>query len=158
MLTTPNKYFTNTLDRYPIILECLKYGSQFITERKMHNIDNNFWKDILTTFKTFIDLVKPTNFNELMSIRLWGNKNIKVGGTSVFYKTWIDNGIMVIRDLTKTNGQLLSYEEFRRKYALQTNFLEFHGLIGSVRDYINVFNFHDIIKCQLLLLKNGEQN
>ena len=146
MLTTPNKYFTNTLDRYPIILECLKYGSQFITERKMYNIDNNFWKDIVTTFKTFIDLVKPTNFNELMSITLWGNKNIKVGGTSVFYKTWIDNGIMVIRDLTKTNGQLLSYEEFRRKYALQTNFLEFHGLIGSVRDYINVFNFHDILE------------
>ena len=46
MLTTPKKYFTNTLDRYPIILECLKYGSQFITERKMHNINNNFLKDI----------------------------------------------------------------------------------------------------------------
>ena len=88
----------------------------------MHNIDNHFWKDIFTTFKTFIDLVKPTNFNELMSITLWGNKTIKVGGTSVFYKTWIDNGIMANRDLTKTNGQLLSYEEFRRKYALQTNF------------------------------------
>ena len=146
MLTTPNKYFTNTLDRYPLILECLKYGSQFITERKLHNIDNNFLKNKLTTFKTFIDLVKPRNFNELMNISLWGNKNIKVGGTSVFYKTWIDNGIIPIRDLTKTNGQLLSYEEFRRKYVLQTNFLEFHGLIGSVRDYINVFNFHDILE------------
>ena len=144
MLATPNKNFTHYLNRYPIILECLKYGSQFITERKLHNIDNNFWKDKLTTFKTFIDLVKPTNFNELMSIMLWGNKNIKVGVTSVFYKTWIDNGIMAIRDLTKTNGQLLSYEAFRRKYAFQTYFLEFRGLIGSVRDYINVFNIHDI--------------
>ena len=47
MLTTPNKYFTNILNRYPIILECFKYGSQFITERKLTNINNNFWKDIL---------------------------------------------------------------------------------------------------------------
>ena len=64
----------------------------------------------------------------------------------MFYKTWINNWIMAIRDLPKTNGQLLSYEKFRRKYALQTNLLEFHGLIGSVRDYIDVFNFHDILE------------
>ena len=146
MLTTPNKYFTKILNRYPIILECFKYGSQFITERKLTNINNNFWKDILITFKTFIDLVKPSNFNELMNIPLWGNKNIKVGGTSVFYKTWIDNGIMFIRDLISTNGQLLSYEEFRRRYQLRTNFLDFHGLISSLRDYINKFNFHEILE------------
>ena len=77
MLTKPNKYFTNILNRYPIILECFKYGSQFITERKLTNINNNFWKDILITFKTFIDLVKPSNFNELMNKPLWGNKKYK---------------------------------------------------------------------------------
>ena len=107
MLTTPNKSFRNILNRYmyPIILECFKYGSQFITERKLNNINNSFWKDILITFKTFIDLVKPSNFKELMNITLWGNKNLKVGGTSVFYKTWIDNGIMFIRDMIGANGQ-----------------------------------------------------
>ena len=50
MLTTPNKYFANTLIRYPIILECLKYGSQFITEGKLHNVDI-FWKDLLLPLK-----------------------------------------------------------------------------------------------------------
>ena len=145
-LITQNKYFTNILNRYPIIFECYKYGSQFITERKLTNINNYFWKDILITFKTFIDLVKPSNFKELMNITPWGNRNIKVGGTSVFYKTWIYNGIMFIRDLIGTNGQLLSYEEFRSRYALRTNFLDFHGLISSLRDYINKFNFHEILE------------
>ena len=74
MLTTPNKYFTNILNRYPNIFECFKYGSQFITERKLTNINNIFWRDILITFKTFIDLMKPSNFKELMNITLWGNK------------------------------------------------------------------------------------
>ena len=64
----------------------------------------------------------------------------------MFYKTWIDNGIMLIRDLISTNGQLLSYEEFRGRYELRTNFLDFHGLISSLRDYINKFNFHEILE------------
>ena len=92
------------------MLECFKYGSQFITERKLNNINNIFWEDILITFKTFIDLVKPSNFKELMNITLWGNKNLKVGGTSVFYKTWIDNGIMFIRDLIGANGQRKTFQ------------------------------------------------
>ena len=127
MLTIPIKYFTNILNRYPIILECFKYG-KFITERKLTNINNNFLRDILITFKTFKDLVKPSNCKELMNITLWGNKNIKVGGTSVFNNTWIDNGIMFIRDLIGTNGQLLSYEELRRRYALRTIVLNSMGL------------------------------
>ena len=43
------------------------------------------------------------------------------------------------------NGQILSYEEFRLKYNFQTNFLEFYGLIISVRQYINSFNFQETL-------------
>ena len=55
----------------------------------------------------------------------------------MLYKTWSDNGIMCLSDILSMNGQILSYEEFRLKYNFQTNFLEFFGLIYSVRQYIN---------------------
>ena len=84
--------------------------------------------------------------NEIMSTPLWCNKNIKVGGNTVFYKTWSDNAIMGIGDLFSMNGQILSYEEFRLKYNFQTNnFLEFYGVINSVRHYIKSFNFQEIL-------------
>ena len=63
----------------------------------------------------------------------------------MFYKTWSDNGIMCLSDLFIVNGQILSYEEFRLKYNFQTTFLEFYGLINSVRQYINSFNFQEIL-------------
>ena len=141
---TPNKYFTTTSKLYAILYDCIKVGSQYLTERQVRNI-NVFWRDDLSTYKSFIDMVKPKNINEIMSIPLWCNKNIKVGGNTVFYKTWNDNGIMCLRDIFNVNGQILSYEEFRLKYNFQTNFLEFYGLINSVRQYINSFNYQEIL-------------
>ena len=141
MLITTNKYFTTISRPYPILYDCIKFGSQYLSERKLRNI-NVFWRDILSTYKSFIDMVKPKNMNEIMSTPLWCNKNIKVGGNTVFYTTWSDNGIMCLSDLFSVNGQILSYEEFRLKYNFQTNFLEFYGLINSVRQYVSSFNFH----------------
>ena len=149
LLTTKSKYFTCTLDRYSVIKDCITFGSQFITERKLNNVSNKFWNDILRTYKTFIDLVTPQNFNDLMGVMLWRNKNIKVGDTSVFYNSWIENGILSIRDLMSSTGQLVSYEEFRRIYTVQTNFLEFYGLIASVRNYINALNIREITELEM---------
>ena len=81
--------------------------------------------------------------NEIMSTLLWSYKNIKVGGNTVLYKTWSDNGIMCLNDTFNVNGQILSYAEFRLNYTFQINFLEFYGLINSVRQYINSFNFQN---------------
>ena len=141
MLFTPNKYFTTTSRRYPILYDCIKFGSQYLTERKLRNIIF-FWSDILSSF---IDMVKPKNMNEIMSISLSCNKTIKVGSNTVFYKTWSDNGIICLGDIFSMNDQILSYEAFRLKYNFQTIFLEFYGLINSVRQYINRFNFQEIL-------------
>ena len=149
LLTTKSKYFICTLDRYSVIKDCITFGSQFITERKLNNVSNKFWNDILRTYKTFIDLVTPQNFNDLMGVMLWRNKNIKVGDTSVFYNSWIENGILSIRDLMSSSGQLVSYEEFRRIYTVQTNFLEVYGLIASVRNYINALNISEITELEM---------
>ena len=64
----------------------------------------------------------------------------------MLYKTWSDNGIMCLGDIFNMNGQILSYEEFSLKYNLQTNFLEFYGLIYSIRQYINSFNFQETLE------------
>ena len=93
MLITPNKYFTTISRRYPILYDCIKFGSQYLRN------SNVFWRDILSTYKSFIDMVKPKNMNEIMSTSLWCNKNIKVGGNTVLYKTWSDNGMMCLGDL-----------------------------------------------------------
>ena len=39
MLILPNKYFTFISRLYPILYGCIKFGSQYLTERKLRNIN-----------------------------------------------------------------------------------------------------------------------
>ena len=61
----------------------------------------------------------------------------------VCFFLYIIHGFIIIL-LKFPSKQLLSYEEFRRKYLLQTNFPEFYGMIARVRKYINDLNLREI--------------
>ena len=69
-------------------------------------------------------------------MNIWYNPDIKVGGSSICYRRWLAAGIMFIGDLTNHTGELLSYREFNAMYNINTNFLEFNGLVRSVKNFI----------------------
>ena len=66
---------------------------------------------------------------------------IKVGGSAVLYKNWIENGIILINDLLDVTGELINHNTFRKQFSISTNVLQFEGLIRSIRKYISAFNF-----------------
>lgn len=49
--------------------------------------------------------------------------------------------ILVINDLVDNNGDLLTLRKFIETYDINTNFLEFEGLMSAVRDYVDKFRF-----------------
>ena len=49
--------------------------------------------------------------SEVMQQPLWGNKHFKVGNTCLYFKEWIECGIMYIKDLVNFNGTLKSEDE-----------------------------------------------
>ena len=67
--------------------------------------------------------MKPSSWNELVSIPLWYNQSIKVGGKVVFYRNWKNKGILSINDLLDSNGELLALTGFKRKFHLTSNVL-----------------------------------
>ena len=74
--------------------------------------------------------------SEILSIPLWFNMNIKVGGAAVHYKDWENKGIVFMHDWMDTNGEFLHFEIFCRNYSLQTHFLQYEGFVKSIRSYI----------------------
>ena len=90
------------------------------------------------SLKLFLEKVEPLSWNELVSIPLWYNPSIKVEGNAVFYRSWKNKGILLINDLLDSNGELLTYPEFQRKFHLPP-FLVFEGIARSIKNYI--FNF-----------------
>ena len=80
-----------------------------------------------------------------MTIPLWYNHSIKVGGNVIFYRSWKNKGIITINDLLYPNREILSYADFQRKYQLPTNVLVYEGIVRSIKDYIFSFNFAPFI-------------
>jgi len=66
---------------------------------------------------------------------LFNNKEILVGRRPVFIKEWFDSNIFSIRDLLNSNGQLLSFQEFKNKYDCNTNFLQFYQVTIAIPEY-----------------------
>jgi len=51
-------------------------------------------------------------------------------------KEWLDSDILSIRDLLNSNGQLLSFHEFNKKYDCNTNFLQFYQVTSAIPKYL----------------------
>ncbi len=104
----------------------------------------NFHKQALLAWKMlYKHNFSPTNYY------IWNNRSIQYKNKLLYNKSWVDNGIILVSQLMKTNGQLFSYEEFIDKFgfavtpkeynivfnAIPRNFLQL--LIGSITE-INV--------------------
>ena len=61
------------------------------------------------------------------------NTNLLVGGTSFFYKSWLDKGICYIRDLVDNQGNFLDLKAFNQSTSINTNFLQHQGLIECLK-------------------------
>ena len=129
-MTKSNKHLTTVTIMFPILTNCLKYGSEYINDRRFH-INNLFGRDILNGYKCFIEKIEPSNMSEILSSPLWFNMNIKVGGAAIHYKNWEIKDIVFINDLMDTNGDSLPFEIFCRNYSLQTHFLQYEGFVKS---------------------------
>ena len=138
-LCNRNKYNDFIHIEFPFIIEGLQYGSKYFDNEKI-STKNKFWKDVMLSLNTFLDKVKPNSWKEILSIPLWYNASIKVGGNVVFYRSWKIKGILMINDLLDADGELLTYVEFQRQYQLLTNFLVYEGIAKSITDYISVLD------------------
>ena len=63
---------------------------------------------------------------------IWNNQDIKIDSKTIFFRTWFDKGVYTIKDLFDQNLDFLTYEEFKLRYQLQTNFLTYYGLINAI--------------------------
>ncbi|MCU7801037.1 MAG: reverse transcriptase family protein, partial [gamma proteobacterium symbiont of Lucinoma myriamae] len=133
-----NKYSFIVQELYPVIYDCSRFGGKIFDVRK-HQINNKFWEEVLYSYKYFSESVSPVNWFECVSTPIWYNNSIKVGGSAVFYQNWTEKGIFLINDLLDRNGNLISFEVFQREFSIRSNFLQFEGLISSVRNCLHNF-------------------
>jgi len=119
-------YYLGKYDGLRFLLRC-NYDIKYIEGLPM------FYKDIL---KYFNDLKTLYSYEKGQDMVIFNNKEILVGGKPVFISEWFNSNILLIQDLLNTNGQFLTYQEFRNKYPCKTNFLQFYQVITAIPKHL----------------------
>ena len=64
------------------------------------------------------------------------NDNIRVGNRTVFQKSWIDNHVCYIKHILNENGTFMSFQSFKEKYRINTNYITYIGYVHAIKCYI----------------------
>ena len=98
-------------------------------------LENKFWKDVL---QSLININKNSELNEsdILKSPIFYNNSIKIGGTHIFYREWFNKGIMYVNDLINEKGDFYTETEFSYKTGIRTNFLQYNGLIKTIKNYL----------------------
>ena len=90
------------------------------------------WKElkkaVLTTKKDVLEQI------------VWNNRFIKIDKLSVYFRSWHQAGMDKRSSLVnENNDRFLSFNEFR-KYVVNCNFLQYHGLLSEIprEQYVNL--------------------
>ena len=86
-----------------------------------------FWKDVFDSYKVLQDKIIPNTWFGFLQTPIWFNDSIKVGGSCVFYRRWLEKGIYCVNDLLNEDGDFVSLNQFRNKFSVQVDFLTFEG-------------------------------
>ena len=90
-----------------------------------------FWKNIFSVWAHLQELTATPK--SIQSELLWLNPKILVNNKPLFKPNWLKKGIKYINDLIDVNGSFLYLDSFRNKFDIQSNFLEYNGIITAIK-------------------------
>ena len=90
---------------------------------------NPFWKDVFNSWRKLINLDQQL---DCLHQPLFYNKNIKIGGTSVFWRGWYESGINTLQDIITDNGEFRSWETVKERVGNSAHFLQYAALKRAV--------------------------
>ena len=109
----PNHYFDKT-GGLSFILNC-NYS-----DRKLSGSISIFYCELLTFFQ---DLLNDWEDPMQRDFILWNNKEITIENNSLFWRSWLDKKVVFILDILDGNGNLPSFNKFKERYNINTNFV-----------------------------------
>ena len=107
----------------------------------MNSINNPMLYDVLKHVKNFFEKIKIENMEDVLYEPLFCNKHICIANKPIYLQSWIDENVTKICHMFNGNSDFLSFREFIVKYPnVVTNFLQYNGIISSIRAYFRKEN------------------
>ena len=134
-----NRYCKATDSHWCAFLDSMlsKVGGAFLFqcnyELKLLDLKNlpSFYKNVLAVWQE-LNSKEPIDVKEIQHEILWNNQFIKINGKSIYYKTWVNRGILKVCDLLDTQRRFLCLEDFKCKFGIRSNFLDYAGVLAAI--------------------------
>ena len=114
-----------------------KYGADKILMMDQKGIEkvsshfNKFWQDIFQNWGR-LRQYSTENYSDILSQSIWFNDMLKIDQNTVFYNKWCEAGVYFINDLLDENNEFLTFDRFKEKFGVETNFLKFMGILHMI--------------------------
>ena len=96
---------------------------------------NPFWKAVFTYFNQFGQQIKVSTNVDISCTNIWLNKPL--GTENIYFADWFKNGIHVVGDILKQDGQILTCEEIKTKFRFSPNYLNYFTVRGLVKKFMD---------------------
>ena len=125
------------LRRYKICTNFFFKNGDFYVKLVSSKVSNPFWKNLFETSYMFLrdEAFTINNDTTILTLPIWNSSLIKIENSPVYYKRWYDKGICFIGDLVNSNGTFYTFDTFIQKFQVVTNFLEYYGIIDSIKSF-----------------------
>ena len=117
-------------------------GSGYI-EQVIESVKNQFWKDVLYAWKSVIEKDENKDWTNFLANTVWLNKQVKIYKRTIFYPEWFNRGVKFVNDFVNDDGSFLTLDQFSNKFGLCVNFLQYNGVISSLRQMLKLYPYGD---------------
>ena len=87
----------------------------------------------MNAWSSFTQLHFPTTKEYILKSSLWFNSHVKVGKKCIYYKHWESAGVSFIGDLFCDRSDFLSFNNFKIKFKVRTNFIEYGAVVKAIK-------------------------
>ena len=136
----PN-YFFNKYGRLSFLLKCNYDVNLFEANFPL------FYRELLGYFE---ELSRTYRGEPRGKFILWNNKEITIDQKTLFWKTWFERGIYYVQDLLSDNGKFLSLDEFKEKFGLKVNYLQYFQITAAIQSSLKQTAMQTPISAQSL--------
>ena len=114
------------------------FGGAVIFKGNLNKNDLAKFIHISDAFTTVIlKIWSEINYDDNITCSLclfWQNSLVRIGNNKpIYYKSWSSKGIQNVRHLMKDADNLLSFNEFKERFDVKTNFLVYHGVVSCIK-------------------------
>ena len=117
-------------------------GSGYI-EQVIESVKNQFWKDVLYAWKSVIEKDENKDWTNFLANTVWLNKQVKIYKRTIFYPVWFNRGVKFVNDFVNDDGSFLTLDQFSNKFGFCVNFLQYNGVISSLRQMLKLYPYGD---------------